>query len=111
MRPMPRPTSLQAAVQYVIESNSADGYTPTRFIQITQDGTAPSLLAICTRLINKGELLEYLENAVKACPTLLLLEDLVSAYGTKWGFDERTILMAAARSEQFDRIAGGKRYA
>jgi len=35
MRPMPRPKNLEAAVQYVIESNRADGYTPTRFIQIT----------------------------------------------------------------------------
>lgn len=110
MRPMPTPKNLEAAVKCVIEGNRADGYTPTRFIQMTQDSTAPNLLAICTRLINKGELLEYLESAVKACPKLLLLEDLVSKYGAEWGFDGRTIEMAAARSEQFDRVAGSKRY-
>lgn len=105
------PKNLQAAVRYVIESNCADGYTPSRFIQMTQDGTAPNLLSICTRLINKGELLEYLELAVKECPTLLLLEDVVAIHGAEWGFDERTIEMAAARSERFDRVAGSKRYA
>ena len=107
---MPTPKNLQAAVQCVIESNSADGYTPSRFIQMTEDGTAPTLLAICTRLINKGELTEYLENAVKACPKILLLEDLVAIYGAEWGFDLPTIEMAAARSEQFDRTAGFRRY-
>ena len=110
MRPMPTPKNLVAAVQCVIESNRADGYVPTRFIQITEDGTAPNLLAICTRLINKGELLEYLESAVKACPKLLLLEDLVSKQGAEWGFDERTVEMAAARSKRFDEVARGKRY-
>lgn len=83
---------------------------PTRFIQITADGTAPDLLAICKRLINKGELTEYLEIAVKACPTILLLEDLVAIHGAEWGFDTRTIDMAAARSEQFDHVAGFRRY-
>jgi hypothetical protein len=110
MRPMPTPENLQAAVHCVIESNSADGYTPSRFIQMTEDGTAPNLLAICTRLINKGELTEYLESAVKACPKILLLEDLVAIYGTQGGFDAPTIEMAAARSERFDCVAGFKRY-
>ena len=40
MRPIPEPKDLEAGVQYIIESNRADGYTPTRFIQITQDGNA-----------------------------------------------------------------------
>lgn len=110
MRPIPTPKNLEAAVRCVIESNRADGYTPSRFIQMTGDGTAPNLLAICTRLINKGELTEYLENAVKACPNILLLEDLVAIYGAEWGFDAPTIEMAAARSEQFDRVAGFRRY-
>jgi hypothetical protein len=107
---MPTPKNLPSDVHCVIESNSADGYTPTRFIQMTEDGSAPDLLAICTRLINKGELTEYLENAVKACPTILLLEDLVATYGAEWGFGAPTIEMAAARSEQFDRVAGFRRY-
>lgn len=52
----------------------------------------------------------YLEAAVKECPKFLLLEDLVAVYGASWGFDDKTIEMAAARSEQFDRVAGFKRY-
>ncbi len=87
-----------------------DTYTPARFIQITADGTAPDWLAICRGLINKGELTEYLEKAVKACPKILLLEDLVAIYGAEWGFDAPTIEMAAARSEHFDSVAGFKRY-
>ena|SRR5947209_1308933 len=110
MRTLPAPRNLQGAVQCVIDSNSADGFAPSRFIQVTQAGTAPNLLAVCRRLITKGELLEYLESAVKRCHTLLLLEDLVSLHGAEWGFDDATIEMASARSVRFDQIAGGKRY-
>jgi len=57
VRRLPTPPTLSAAVQLVIESNHEDGYTPTRFIQVTQEGFAPNLLAVCSRVINKGEYL------------------------------------------------------
>jgi hypothetical protein len=110
VRPLPTPPTLSAAVSLVIESNREDGYTPTRFIQVTQEGFAPNLLAVCSRLINKGEILEWLERALASHPMLLTLEDFVCLRGTEWGFDAATIQMACARATHFDRIAGGTRY-
>lgn len=107
---MPNPRTLNEAVRCVIESNRSDGYIPTRFIQSTQDGTASDLLAICIKLINKGETLEYLDSALRRFPTLLTIEDLVCSHGAEWGFDDPTIEMARARSEYFDQIARGTRY-
>ena len=42
-RPLPHPSSLGEAVRAVIDSNRADGYPPTRFVGVTQDGLAPDL--------------------------------------------------------------------
>jgi hypothetical protein len=109
VRRLPTPPTLSAAVQLVIESNHEDGYTPTRFIQVTQEGFAPNLLAVCRRVINKGEILEWLERALASHPMLLTLEDFVCLRGTEWGFDAATIQMACARATHFDRIAGGTR--
>jgi hypothetical protein len=110
MRFLPTPRDLRAAVHCVIESNSADGYIPTRFIQATGDGTAPGLLAVCRRLINKGETLQYLDSALKRFSTLLTLEDLVAWRGAAWGFDNATIDIARNRSVYFDKVAGRPRY-
>jgi hypothetical protein len=110
MRFLPTPRDLKAAVRCVIESNSADGYVPSRFIQATGNGTASDLLAICSRLINKGETLQYLDSALKRFSTLLTLEDLVSWRGAEWGFDNATIDIARARSVYFDQVAGRSRY-
>jgi len=110
MRILPNPRDLKAAVCLVIESNSADGYIPTRFIQATSDGTAPDLLAVCRRMISKGETLQYLDSALKRFSTLLTLEDLVSLRGADWGFDDATIDIARARSVYFDQVAGRSRY-
>ena len=107
---LPNPRDLKAAVRCVIESNSADGYVPSRFIQATGDGTAPDLLAICRRLITKGETLQYLDSALKQFSTLLTLEDLVSWRGAEWGFDNATIDIARDRSVYFDKVAGRPRY-
>ena len=109
MRILPNPRDLRAAVRCVIESDSADGYVPSRFIQATGDGTAPDLLAICSRL-NKGETLQYLDSALKRFSELLTLEDLVSWRGAKWGFDNTTIDIARNRSVYFDKVAGRPRY-
>jgi hypothetical protein len=110
MRTLPNPHDLKDAVRLVIESNIADGYIPTRFIQDTGDGTAPDLLAVCRRLISKGETLQYLDSALKRISTLLTLEDLVSWRGAEWGFDNATIDIARARSVYFDQVAGRSRY-
>jgi hypothetical protein len=110
MRILPNPRDLKDAVRCVIESNSADGYVPSRFIQATGDGTAPDLLAVCRRLISKGETLQYLDSALKRFSTLLTLEDLVSWRGAEWGFDNATIDIARARSVYFDQVAGRTRY-
>lgn len=110
MRQLPNPRNLTDAVRCVIESNRADGYTPIRFIQITADGSVPDLLTVCIKLINKGETLEYLDNALRRFPMLLTLEDLVWRRGSEWGFDLATIETARARSEYFDLITGRNRY-
>lgn len=110
MRQLPSPRNLNDAVRCVTESNCSDGYTPNRFIQATKDGTAPDLLAVCIRLINKGETLEYLDSALRRFPTLLTLEDFVYRCGSEWGFDEETVAVARVRSAWFDKIAGRTRY-
>jgi hypothetical protein len=110
MRFLPTPRDLKDAVRCVIESNSADGYVPSRFIQATGDGTAPDLLAVCRRLISRGETLQDLDSALKRISTLLTLEDLVSLRGAEWGFDDATIVIARDRSVYFDKVAGRPRY-
>jgi hypothetical protein len=110
-RPLPHPHSLSAAVRAVIDSNRADGYPPNRFVGATQDGLAPNLLAVCCKLINKGETLEWLEKALQSHPTLLTLEDLVCCYGSSWGLDAATIQVACDRSAYFNQLAGHTRYA
>jgi hypothetical protein len=110
MRVLPNPHDLKDAVRCVIESNSADGYVPIRFIQATGDGTAPDLLAVCRRLISEGENLQYLDSVMKHFSTLLTLEDLVSWRGAEWDFDHATIDIARARSVYFDQVARRSRY-
>ena len=107
---MPNPRDLRYAVCCVIESNGADGYVPSRFIQATGDGNAPDLLAVCRRLINKDETAQYLDSALKRISTLLTLEDLISRRGAEWGFDNATIDIASDRSVYFDKVAGRPRY-
>ena len=110
MRPLPAATTLQEAVKKVVESNSRDGYVPSRFIQATEYGRAAGLTRVCENLIQKGETLEYLEDALKKFPTLLTLEDFVSRYGEDWGLSRETVNAAKQRVAYFDRIAGGTRY-
>jgi hypothetical protein len=111
MRPLPAAQTLRRAVECVIESNTADGYPPTRFRQMTMDGTASNLVEVCRNLINKGELLELLERELEKRPTLLTIEDFVCRYGSEWGFDATTISMADARRVRFDQVANQTRYA
>ena len=111
MRQLPNVQILREAVRAVIESNTSDGYVPTRFIQATCNGDDPNLPLVCERLISKGETLAYLEDALTRVPTLLTLEDFAVKHGTSWGFSTDTVLVAQARVEYFDLIAGSTRYA
>ena len=110
MRSLPKVQTLKEAVRMVIESNTGDGYSPTRFIQATANGDRPDLPSVCDRLIVKGETLEYLESALRRFPTLLTLEDFVSENGATWGFSQDTIKTARARVKYFNMIAGATRY-
>ena len=110
MRILPNVQTLKEAVKQVIQSNSSDGYVPTRFIQATGGGDSPTLPYVCDRLIVKGETLEYLERALIEHPQLLTLEDFVVRDGANWGFSLSTIEIAEARVKYFDQISGGRRY-
>jgi len=68
MRRLPNPQTLSDAVHEVIDSNTADGYPPTRFIGATQGGFAPNLLAVCSKLINDRETLQWLEKPLQGRP-------------------------------------------
>jgi hypothetical protein len=111
MRQLPVAQNLREAVERVIQSNTEDGYRPSRFIQITMDGMAPNLFSVCCNLINKGELLEHLEHELEKRPTLLTIEDFVCRFGSGWGFDSATISIADARRLRFDQVANQTRYA
>jgi hypothetical protein len=110
VRTLPRVQTLSAAVSEVIDSNRRDGYNPTRFVGITQDGTAPNLLEVCRKLILNPETLEWLESGLESFPQILTLEDFVSQFGAAWGFDTKTVEMAISRVERFNQISGGTRY-
>ena len=109
MRQLPSVETLQQAVREVIESNKRDGYVPTRFIQVTEDGNAAGLLSVCEGLITKGETLEWLDSALRRHPNLLTLEDFVARLGEAWGMSDATIQAAKARVTYFDRLAGAPR--
>lgn len=109
-RPLPNVRTLNDAVRFVIDSNTKDGYVPSRFIQITQNGDAPNIFEVCRRLITKGELLETLEKDFAKYPAMVTIEDFVAERGREWGFDDVTIGNAQARSEYFDQLVKQKRY-
>ena len=109
-RALPNVKTLSAAVCEVIASNRRDGYIPTRFIGITQDGMAPNLCEVSRNLIMNPETLEWLESGLQKYPTCLFLEDFVSRHGIEWGFDRAVVEAAAARAQRFDQIVGAKRY-
>lgn len=108
---VPQVSSLNDAARFVIDSNRADGYVPSRFIQITANGDAPNLLELCRKLINQGKLLETLEKDFAKFPATTTIEDFVAQRGREWGFDGVTIANAKARSEYFDQLVKRKRYA
>jgi hypothetical protein len=102
MRALPNPETLNDAVRCVIDSNRSDGYNPTRFTQTTMDGTAPDLLSVCIRLINKGETLEYLDVALRRFPTLL--GNSIANYKVTEGAEDADPILACYNSDGFTLI-------
>lgn len=49
-------------------------------------------------------------DALTAHPNLITIEDFISQYGEKWGFDEETVEKAKRNSELYDEIANKKRF-
>ncbi len=109
---VPTPTTLGDAVVEVISQNTCIGYTPTRFIQMTEGGNADNLVEICNRLIQSGATYEAVSNQLNSHPDILTLEDLIvhSPHGRKWGLSESTIETAKARVEAWDNEVGMQRW-
>lgn len=110
VRELPKVTTLPQAVETVIESNRADGYPPTRFIQMTGNGQVPNLFEVIRSLIHSDKSRDALVDALDKYPTLLAIEDLVVVHGAEWGFEEETITRSQANAQLYDQIAGGQRY-
>ena len=87
---VPSPTMLRDAVMEVVRQNISIGYTPTRFIQMTEGGNANNLVDICDRLIQNGETYNAVSSQLNSHPDILTLEDLVvrSSHGRKWELGE-----------------------
>ena len=111
-RQLPCPGILQDAVEEVIRQNTALGYHPNRFIGVTQQGYAPSLVQVCTGLIYSPGAVQALQDAISRYPDLLTLEDLItrSRYGREWGFCQATIGAAEATVRLLDQQVGYQRW-
>jgi hypothetical protein len=66
------------------------------------DGTAPDLLSVCIRLINKGETLEYLDVALRRFPTLL--GNSIANYKVTEGAEDADPILACYNSDGFTLI-------
>ena len=109
---VPSPSTLKEAVETVIEQNKSIGYNPTRFTQMTEGGYADNLVAVCERLIQRGETYEAVSEQLDKHPDILTLEDLIfhSLHGRLWGLAESTLEMAKARVEAWDIEIGHQRW-
>jgi len=113
-RPLPTPSTLEDAVQEVIDSNRHDNYSPNIFVGMVRDDKGlplkgQPLIAVCKKLINKPNV-KALEDALKRHPYLLTIEDLVCRHGEAWGLDSVTIQHACDSALYFDSFVGHKRY-
>ena len=108
----PCPVSLREAVETVIQQNRSIGYTPTRFIQMTEGGNADNLPEICDRLIQNVETHDAVSSQLSRHPDILTLEDLIvhSTHGGDWGLNEMTLDTAKARVDGWDKEAGQRRW-
>jgi hypothetical protein len=104
-RPLPQVQSLQDAVNEVIIQ--PQGKPATRFISMTQSGTAPNLVQVCTNLIMSSQAVAYVENEIAGgVPFLLTIEDFVRDQGASWGFAQPTIQRADANALLYDTVSG-----
>jgi len=96
--------NLKQAAQKVIAQNISVGYTPTRFIQVTEGGNAVNLDEVISRLVLKAELLEELERQIKLHPDIITIEDLIAESDDGFGLPEEVIKIAKARHKYFDML-------
>ena len=80
---VPSPSTLKEAVETVIEQNKSIGYNPTRFTQMTEGGYADNLVAVCDRLVQRGETYEAVSGQLDKHPDILTLEDLYFTLATE----------------------------
>jgi len=106
---MSQEAALRTAVKRVIDQNRSIGYTPSRFIQATEDGMAINIFDVCERLLTSPETLEHLEPAVTKYRTLLTLEDEVARDPTALGLSEAAHKSANERVQYFTQICPGRR--
>jgi hypothetical protein len=105
-RPLPQVGSIQDAVNEVIIQ--PQGKPPTRFISMTQNGAAPGLVDICTKLIMSPQAVAHVENEISGgVPFLLTIEDFVRCQGAAaWGFTQQTIQKADANALFYNIVSG-----
>jgi hypothetical protein len=105
---------LRQAVVAVIEQNRSIGYTPTRFIQATENGRVMNIVEVCEALITNPATLEWLEPALRRFPGMRTLEDEVTESPDGLGLSPEVVQNAKARAEFFRGIRharGGRREA
>ncbi|MCY0864216.1 MAG: hypothetical protein OWQ57_04665 [Sulfobacillus sp.] len=111
---IPEVHSLEAAVQAVIRQNIAIGYRPTRFIQKTRNGNAPTddLITYLTNLVRKNAAQAIVSEAIRRYPKLLTIEDFLQYddWALGWGFSRSVVDEARVAVRRYDRQAGHVRW-
>ena len=95
---VPDPVTLRDAFREVIRQNREVGYSPSRFIQLTENGEAEDLIIRCQNLVNDPATFDILFDGVAAHPAFLSLEDLIahSPHAEDWGLDDASVIEARA---------------
>ena len=103
---VPDPVTLRDAVREVIRQNREVGYSPGRFIQLTENGEAEDLVSRCQNLVNDPATFDILFDGVAAHPAFLSLEDLIahSNQAGDWGLDDASVIEARARAEALNSL-------
>jgi len=111
-RSLPVANSLRDAVREVLRQ--PQGKPARRFIDLTQDGTAPDdvLVQVCTNLTLSDQAVEFVVTDIEdGAPFLLTIEDFIWRSST-WGFNQTTIDRARVNVAYYDFAAqlGHARY-
>jgi hypothetical protein len=102
-------TRLRVAIRRIIADNKRAGYTPSRFIQETENGYSDDLEHVCIGLITSAKALEEVEKALRRYPDVeATLEGEIVAAGDGFGFQESVIVQARANAERFAAIRRGE---